>query len=66
TSSYIIYFKFLNPSFNSPDNWFLGISPEGIGFLGMIINFAVAFSVSSFTNRPPSEVNEMIDNIRRP
>ena len=66
TSSYIIYFKFLNPSFNSPDNWFLGISPEGIGFLGMIINFAVAFSVSSFTNRPPSEVNEMIDSIRRP
>ena len=66
TSSYIIYFKFLNPSFNSPDNWFLGISPEGIGFIGMIINFAVAFSVSNFTNRPPSAVNEMIDNIRRP
>ena len=66
TSSYIIYFKFLNPSFNSPDNWFLGISPEGIGFIGMIINFVVAFSVSNFTNRPPSAVNEMIDNIRRP
>ena len=66
TSSYIIYFKFLNPSFNSPDNWFLGISPEGIGFMGMIINFVVAFSVSNFTNRPPSAVNEMIDNIRRP
>jgi cation/acetate symporter len=66
TSSYIIYFKFISPSFNSPDYWFLGISPEGIGFIGMIINFVVAFSVSNFTNRPPSEVNEMIDNIRRP
>ena len=66
TSSYIVYFKFLNASLNSSENWFLGISPEGIGFIGMIVNFSVAFLVSSFTNRPPREVEAMIENIRQP
>jgi cation/acetate symporter len=44
----------------------LGISPEGIGFLGMIINFAVAISVSSLSTKPPIEVGQMVDKIRLP
>jgi cation/acetate symporter len=62
TMSYIIYFQFLT---DSKDYWF-GISPEGIGFLGMFINFIIAFAVSSRTAPPPSEVQEMVENIRIP
>ena len=66
TSSYISYFKFISPSLNSSDFWFLGISPEGFGFLGMIINFVVALSVSSFYSRPPEDVYQLVDEIRKP
>ena len=66
TSSYIIYFKFINTSLNFSENWLLGISPEGIGFVGMLINFAIAFSVSSITSNPPKEINAMVENIRKP
>lgn len=62
TLGYIIYFQFLT---TSKDYWF-GISPEGIGFLGMFINFIVAFVVSSITPPPPKEVQQMIDEIRIP
>ena len=46
--------------------WFLGISPEGIGFIGMMINIVIALAVSSFYSKPPEHVYEMVDNIRRP
>jgi cation/acetate symporter len=62
TMSYIIYFQFLS---DSKDYWF-GISPEGIGFVGMFINFIIAFAVSSRTAPPPSEVQEMVESIRIP
>ena len=62
TFSYIVYFQFLS---ESKDYWF-GISPEGIGFLGMLINFAVAFTVRSFTQAPPQGVQEMVEEIRIP
>ena len=62
TLSYIIYFQFLT---DSKDYW-LGISPEGIGFLGMLINFVVAFVVRSFTSPPPLEVQDMVEEIRIP
>ena len=66
TASYIIYFKFLLSELDTSSNWLLGISPEGIGFLGMIINFAVAILVSSFSTKPPIEVGQMVDKIRLP
>ena len=66
TSSYISYFKFINPSLNNSDFWFLGISPEGFGFLGMIINFVVALSVSSFYSKPPEDIYQLVDEIRKP
>ena len=66
TASYIIYFKFLNTHLNISDNWFIGISPEGFGFVGMLINFIVAIIISSFYKKPPSHIYDMIDNIRRP
>ena len=66
TSAYIIYFKFINIHLNSSDNWFLGISPEGFGFIGMIINFVVALSTSFFFSKPPADVYRMVDKIRQP
>jgi cation/acetate symporter len=40
TAAYIVYFKFINPAANTAAHWWLGISPEGIGAVGMLINFA--------------------------
>ena len=66
TATYIIYFKFINPALNSDEYWLFGISPEGIGFLGMLLNLSLALIVSSFYEPPPEEVIEMVDEIRRP
>ena len=66
TLSYIIYFKFMFPNFNNADNWFLGISPEGFGVVGMIINFVTAFMCSLCFPKPPNKVKLILDSIRRP
>ena len=66
TAAYIIYFNYLNPAANTADNWFLGISPEGIGFVGMLINFVVAGIVSRSTAAPPEEVGRLVERIRVP
>jgi len=66
TSAYIINYKFLNIHLNSSDNWFLGISPEGFGFIGMIVNFIVALIVSLFFTKPPDDIYRMVDKIRQP
>ena len=66
TAAYIIYFKFINPAANQPENWWFGISPEGIGTLGMMLNFVVAFTVKQFTADVPEEVQAMVESIRYP
>ena len=66
TSSYIIYFKFINPSANSSENWWFGISPEGVGTLGMLFNFVVSNLVSRITAPPPKEIQDLVDEIRVP
>ena len=66
TASYIVYFKFIDPANNVADAWWFGISPEGIGTLGMLLNFAVTLSVSRFTQAPPDEVQSMVLMIREP
>ena len=63
TISYILYFQFLG---GTKSQYFLGITPEGIGFIGMLINFGVAFLVSAFTPDPPQEVQEMVETIHIP
>jgi len=67
TALYIIYFKF--DTFlgqGAPDEYLLGISPEGIGTIGMLINTAVTLVVSRFTPPPPESVQDMVENIRTP
>ncbi len=66
TSAYIIWFKFLYPESNHAENWWFGISPEGIGTLGMMLNFLVTGIVSHLTPKPPQNVVDLIDDIRRP
>jgi cation/acetate symporter len=66
TASYIVYFKFVNPAGNVPANWLFGISPEGIGSIGMMINFVLSFTVSRLTPPPPQHVQDMVDEIRIP
>ena len=69
TVGYIIYFKgVVTEPFadNVAENWLFGISPEGIGGIGMLLNFAVAFSVSALTPKPPPEVQALVQRIRVP
>ena len=66
TAAYIMYFKTINPSADNPENWLLGISPEGIGTLGTIANFTVAMTVNKFTPTPPMEVQAIVEDIRLP
>ena len=66
TAGYIIYFKFINPGLNSPEHWLLGVSPEGIGTLGMFLNFVTATIVAALTPPPPAEIQKLVDDIRVP
>ena len=66
TAAYIVWFKLLHPELNTPDRWWLGISPEGIGTVGMMLNFAVTMTVSRFTPPPPAHVQVLVDLVRVP
>ena len=48
------------------ENWFLGITPNAFGAVGAIVNFVVAFAVSSNTDAPPEEAVELVERIRTP
>jgi cation/acetate symporter len=61
TMLYIVQTKFMGVS-----PWFFGISPEGIGTVGMVLNFAVTFGVSLITKAPPAAVQEMVESVRIP
>ena len=66
TALYIIYFRFVNPAIDNADYWLFGISPEGIGSLGALLNLLVAWTVCRFTPEPPAEVQALVADIRRP
>ncbi len=66
TTAYIVYFKFINPGANKPANWWFGISPEGIGTVGMIINFTLMTIVSKVTPEPPQEIQDLVERLRYP
>lgn len=69
TAAYIIAYKgvFMEPLIaNKPENWLFGISPEGIGTVGMVLNFIVSFVVCKFTAEPPEHIQELVETIRIP
>ena len=51
---------------NVQANWLLGISPLSFGAVGAMINFAVAFAVSSATEAPPKHIQELVESVRYP
>ena len=51
---------------NVAEQWLFGISPEGIGVIGMLLNILVAFAVSYSTAPPPSHIQDMVEHIRVP
>jgi len=73
TGAYIWWFKFgFAGSQGTPDQYLFstseraGISPEGIGTIGMLINFGVALVVSRFTPPPPQEILDLVERVRLP
>ena len=66
TATYIYFFKLGSPELNTPDNWLFGISPEGIGMIGAIVNFTVALIVSRLTADVPDSVRALVNDIRIP
>ncbi len=72
TLVYIFMFKgwfFVAGTANFPDtveHWFMGISPLSFGAVGALINFAVAFIVSSITAPPPKEIQDLVESVRYP
>lgn len=66
TFSYIVFFKFISPEMDNAAHWWFGISPEGIGTLGMILNFIASVSVASVTKAPPEHIQHLIEDIRVP
>jgi cation/acetate symporter len=69
TMFYIAKFKLGwvgSPENNTEANWWFGISPEGFGTVGMLINFAVSILVSKFTQAPPQDVQDLVEDIRIP
>lgn len=63
TGTYILYFKYGS---GTPDQYWFGISPEGIGTLGMIFNFIVSIVIARLTPPPPAAVQAMVEDIRIP
>ena len=80
TTGYILMFQFdfapLNavlaglsgwePGMDKKAYYLLGISPAGIGAVGMAINFVVSFIGSMLSPEPPADVQDMVESIRVP
>ena len=65
TAAYIVWFRLVHPE-AGPDDWWFGISPEGIGIVGMALNFAVTLTVSRLTPPPREEMREILAEMRLP
>ncbi|WP_456430016.1 sodium:solute symporter family protein [Nitratifractor sp.] len=63
TFGYIVYFVFMG---GDPKDYLFGVAPVGIGTIGMVLHFIVAFIVSRMTEEPPAHIQEMVENIRIP
>jgi cation/acetate symporter len=66
TTLYVHWFKFVHPELDGPAHWLLGISPEGFGAVGMIVNTVVLVVVSLRTPAPPQAVQDLVTKLRYP
>ncbi|PHN07102.1 sodium:solute symporter family protein [Flavilitoribacter nigricans] len=63
---YMVKYKLQGFGGGTPDDWWLGISPEGFGTVAMVFNLVVAVVVSRMTAAPPEDVQELVEDIRIP
>ena len=66
TFAYIWHFKLGAGKAATAEDWFLGVSPEGIGFVVMIVSIAVGVAVSLATKPPPQDIQDLVEDIRIP
>ena len=66
TFVYIVYFKFYAPELNTPEHWLWGISPEGIGTLGALVNLLVAIPASLLGKPTDAATRQLVLDIRIP
>ena len=48
------------------DRWCFGIGPQGIGTVGMLVNFAVTLGLTPLCRPPSQQVQDMVEGIREP
>ena len=66
TFAYIWHFKIGAGKTATAEDWFLGVSPEGIGFVFMIVALAAGVIVSLATKAPPQDIQDLVEDIRIP
>jgi cation/acetate symporter len=66
TAAYVHWFEFLHPELDDAAHWWLGISPQGIGVVGALLNLAVLVAVSLRTPAPPQRVQDLVTSLRTP
>ncbi|KCZ46024.1 MULTISPECIES: sodium:solute symporter family protein [unclassified Hyphomonas] len=60
---YIYHFKFVD---TDASHWWLGVSPEGIGFVFMFLSLTVGVVVALVTAPPPQDIQDLVEDIRVP
>lgn len=63
---YMIKYKLGSFGGGGEEDWWFGISPEGFGSVAMMVNLAVAITVSRMTKKPPQKIRDLVDKIRYP
>ncbi|MEM8967444.1 MAG: cation acetate symporter, partial [Bacteroidota bacterium] len=63
---YILKFKFGLLGGGTAEDWWFGISPEGFGFIAMLVNFVVSLVICQITAPPPADVQDLVEDIRYP
>jgi cation/acetate symporter len=66
TGGYMLFYKALRPDLDAAGRWALGISPEGIGAVGVLVAAAVLVGVSLATAAPPKAVQDLVGSLRYP
>jgi len=66
TALYITWYAVLRPDLNTPAHWLFGISPEGFGAVGAMVNAAMLVGVSLLSKPPPEEVQKLVASLRYP
>ncbi|HRI99921.1 MAG TPA: cation acetate symporter [Hyphomonas sp.] len=66
TFAYIWHFKLGAGKAATAEDWFLGVSPEGIGFVFMVVALFAGVAVSLVTRAPPQDIQDLVEDIRVP